>query len=209
MLGRLFRKPKKRSAEDLGLLLAELAMMPAERQEDQAEAGGPKPDPLGAALVSMSAVIWGAAHHAFVAKLPSDRFAAMRDAYYENVWERITARFGKERTRYDEFAHRLGGLLLPDSMKTDWSRRTGVHDVLSVALGQITPAADQFLAARDDERAGKAIALGAAVGKVLFLREVDRVEAEISILAYLRFKASTDALMLILKELEKDGIQIV
>lgn len=187
MFGRLFGKPKARiGAEEFGRMLAEVA----QNAEKEVAAGfiqildELEPDPLGFTLVSMSAVMWGAAHHPFIGRLPRDRCAALVDAYYAEVWERITSRFGIERSQYDEFVHRLGGLIIPDSFKTDWALRTGVHDILSVAVMHIGQAADaQFVAASSDERDAKGVALGDAVGRVL-LRAPDRVSAHVSFLAW-------------------------
>jgi len=211
LVGRFFGKPKSRiGAEEFGRVLAEFAQTTEEKIPSALgltlEVG--EPDPIGISLVSASAVIWGAAHHAFVARLPEDRVSALLDAYYASVWERITSRFGSERAVYDEFVHRLGGLIMPDHVKNDWALRTGVHDILSVAVQQIGQAADEFVAASSDDRSAKGLGLGDAVGNVL-LRGPDEVRVEVSILAYSLFMDVATGIGRYFQGLERQSVQIV
>ena len=169
---------------------------------------GLEPDPLGVALVSMSAVMWAAAHHPFVAGLPRDRLAALVDAYYGAVWGWIAERFGVEHARYDEFVHRLGGLIIPNEIKSDRALRTGMHDILSVTVRQIGQATDEYMAASKDKKGAKGLALGDTVAKVLF-RGPNEVRADVAMLTTEMFMEEAATAGGALRDLERQGVQMV
>lgn len=212
MIGRLFGKPRKRiSPEEFGRVLADFA----QRHEATlvsgwwGVAGEESPDPVGVSLVSASAVVWSAANNRFLQGLTAERFSALTDAYYVGVWEGMKSRFGAERTPYDEFVWRLGGMVLPDSVKSEWALRSGVHDVLDVAVRHIGHAADEFLAASgSDESSAKAVALGDAVSRVL-LGHGSQESAKVAMSAYSAFTAVAKASGEFLQELESQGVQVV
>lgn len=205
MIGRWFGKSKKRiGAEEFGQVLAGVAQgcdtpITSEQEEFAAEFS-----PLGSSLVSASAVIWSSAKNRFLERLPAERFSTLRDTYYEKVWEGIVSRFGARKAQYDEFVWHLGGFVIPDEIKTDWALRSGVHDVLGVAVTHIGPAADEFLA---ESSSAAATALGKAVGRILFGGRTD-VNAARAIFAYTRFMAVAKATAEFLHELEGDGVQV-
>lgn len=212
MIGRWFGKSKKRiSAEEFGRTLAELAQKCettiASGWEEIGE--GSKPNPLGISLVSASAVIWATANNRFLGRLPAERFPMLTDAYYAHVWQGIESRVGVGRTQYDEFVWLLGGAVIPSELKTDWARRTGVHDVLNVAVTQIGQAADEFIAASaGDEGTARGIALGDAVGRVLSGMP-SQESAKVAIVSYTVFMAVARASGKFLQGLERDGFQVI
>jgi hypothetical protein len=238
MIGRWFGKSEKRiSAEEFGEVLATIAQaceenMEARRtslvrktpagvtQECEASVEAGIPDgpekletefsPLGISLIGASAVIWSSANNRFLQRLPAERFSTLRDTYYEKVWEGIVSHFGAEKAQYDEFVRRLGGLIIPDEFKSDWARRSGVHDILYMAVSQIGPAADEYLdlAARGSDTSAAGIALGKAVGRILFGRPTDEDVAR-TITAYIQFTAVTETTTKFLHELEGDGFLVV
>lgn len=210
MIGRWFGKSKQRiSAEEFAQILAQVVQeydeastiaRIARHEELTAEFS-----PLGISLVRASAVAFAWHARGPLQRLPDERFETLRETYYEKVWEGIVSRFGPEKAQYDEFARRLGGLIIHDALKTDWARR--VHDVLRIAVTQICPAADEFLAASDSDKGAAAIALGKAVGRVLFGRPTDE-SASRTITAYIRFMAVAETTTKFLHELERDGLEV-
>lgn len=211
MIGKWFGKSKKRiGAEEFGRTLAELAQKCEKTVASGWEeiAKGSRPNPLGISLVSAAAVIWATANNRFLGRLPAERFSTLADAYYADIWEGIESRFGAERTQYDEFVWRLGGIIMSDEVKTEWALRTGIHDMLNVAVRQIDQSADEFSAANgSDERATRGIALGNAVARVL-LREPSQESAKVAIVAYNAFIAVARATGEFLQELERDDYQV-
>jgi hypothetical protein len=156
----------------------------------------------------MSAVMWAAAHHPLVTMLPRDRFAPLVDACYGAVWGWIAERFGEEHAPYDEFVHRLGGLIIPNEIKSDRALQTGVHDILSVAVSQIGQATDEYMDASKDKKGTKGLALGDIVAKVL-LRGPNEVRADVAILTTVMFMKEATTAGGALTDLERQGVQIV
>lgn len=164
---------------------------------------------LGISLVSASAVFWSSAHSRLLEQLPAERYSTFMDTYYEQAWEGIVSRFGAQKAQYDELQWELdpNGWTIPDEIKTDWALRSGVHDVLRVAVELICPAADEWHAASDSDKSAAAMALGKAVGRVLFggQTELDVVRVKFS---YSRFIAIVLGFTEVFHELETDGFQV-
>jgi len=207
MIGRWFGKSKKRiSAEEFSQILARVAQEYDEASiTSRFEELAAEFSPLGISLVRASAVAFAWHARGPLQRLPPDRFEALRETYYEKVWEGIVLRFGPEKAQYNEFVRRLGGFAIPDECKTDFARR--VHDVLGEAVKLICPAANEYLAASDSDKGAAAIALGEAVGRVLFGGRTD-LNASRVLVAHYVFNATARAVTGFLHELEGDGLQV-
>lgn len=206
MIGRWFGKSKKRiSAEEFAQCQAGVALDSAELTASREGEFAAEFSPLGICLVSASAVFWSSAHSRLVEQLPAERYSTLMETYYEKAWEGIVSRFGAQKAQYDEFVRHLGGFRIPDEFKTDFARR--VHDVLGEAVKLICPAADERFAASDSDRDAAAMALGEAVGRVLFGGRTDLDVARV-ITAYTVFMAKARAVTKFLHELEGDGLQV-
>ena len=205
MISGWFGKSKKRiGVEELGQLLAEMAKPSEGSIPSDRELLGAEYSPLGISLVEASAVAFAWHAHDFLQRLPPERFETLRETYYEKVWEGIVSHFGAEKAQYDEFVWHLGGVVIPDRWKTDFARR--VHDVLGEAAELICQAANKYLAASDSDKGAAGVALGDAVGRVLF---GGRTNPDITgILAVIVFFASANAVRETLRELERDGLQV-
>jgi hypothetical protein len=212
---RFFRKTNRRfDAEEFGRDLAQLA----EKSEKTVAASFtdigsvPNPDALGVALISVAAVIWETGHNPFVSRLPADRFQVLINSYYADVWRRITSRFGVEREQYNEFVRCLGGVILPDYVKTESVRRTGLHEIVGMVVGQIGGAADEWLAnvmsGENSSMHAKEQALGDAVRKVAF-RSSGAPDYPVSIAGYTAFMAIARGVKARLESLDNEGYQLV
>lgn len=212
MFGRWFGKSKKRiSAEELAQSLAKppregeayIYATPASREFET------ELRPLGMSLVRVSAVFWASANSRLVEQLPTERYSTFMDTYYKQVWEEIVSRFGAQRAQYDEFQWELDpdGWTIPDEIKTDWALRSGVHDVLRVAVELICPAADEWHAAGDSDKSAAVIVLGKAVGRVLFGGQTDLNVVRVYF-SYSRFISIVLGFTEVLHQLETDGYQV-
>ena len=101
---------------------------------------------------------------------------------------------------------------MPDYVKTDWVRRTGLHEIVDTVVGQIVRAADEWLAnvMSGEKRSmhAKEQALGDAVGKVAF-RSSGASDYPVSIAGYISFMAIARGVKANLESLDHDGYQIV
>lgn len=211
MIGRWFRRSKERiSVEELAQSLAEGVnagqedAIASDSEEIQAALR-----PLGVNLVRASAVFWAgtSSHFLDLQQLPAERCATFGEVYYEKVWEGIVSRFGAQKAQYDEFVWDLGGFILPDELKAVWARRSGVHDVLSIAVDRITQAADEYHAASESDKGAAYIAFGRVVGPFLFGGHTDLDVIKI-FFAFTTFMSAAVAFSKFFHKLEIDGYQV-